>query len=137
MKRVVSLVLAVLFIAASFSGCDVAEANKYEPTQAEVEEAVAAVTLSAAFGMLGALAGAEGVSINLFTEDITFSNFDISDYSDSYTTMSGTMSTNDAADTTYDMSLSGGPIETIKFTEPDTATSFPVEANGYNYTVGS
>lgn len=75
-----------------------------------------------------------GISINETTGVLTFTAFDVSEISaemtDSYATLSGTMTMTDC-----DATLTGGPVTSISYTNDMTSTDLAVRANGKSFTI--
>ena len=140
MKRVLTLFLMVMFIAANFTSCEMLEDK---PSEEEVIEAV-----GVAFGawFIGALLADlyDGVTYNDTTGVVTFSSFDISEMDTDYSSISGTVAPNDAGTALdFNVSLKGGPVEKLKFSITESfllnsgtnAVSLSVEANGFDYDI--
>jgi hypothetical protein len=133
MKKLGIIVLAVLLLG-SFAGCNLFNGL---PKVTE-EEAIEAYTISmyamlaAGLGMMGGELP-EGVDL---TESggFEFTDFDVSDEEWDYTTMSGTIGTDDDGNTVADLTFEGGPVVTLKYTIPEDDETFTIIANGTEFT---
>ena len=138
--KLLVLVIVVLCAGALCSACSspVSSGGGGSLTQAEVEVAVAVAITAYIEGGLGSLSGpVPGVDYNLDTFVVTFDGYDVSSSVDgSYATITGTV-TPEASEWDFDVSLTGGPVDTLVFslTSLDQETSVNVTANGESYTI--
>ena len=112
MKRLTALTFALLLIFSGFSSLS-AQQQSLDKVMEAMSISMGAYFMAAMMSGMGSTP--QGIEFDQNTGNMTFSNFDVTDMTDVYTSLSGTVKGTEAAGYDFDFSLRGGPISTIRY----------------------